>query len=255
MRELLDLAVARRRLVEDGFAHLGALLDEATVERLRGDLRARFGPDPAASGYGLLHNNLWREAPAFEALVRDGGLARLVRDLRGADEVVYFQDNLVWKRPGATERVEWHQDYSYWPLSSPAGLTVWIALDEADAANGCMHYLPGTHRLGECAPQDFVAGATQAPRDDLPPLDARGREHEAVAVAAAPGDVVVHDPLVWHMSPGNSSDRERRAWSLSWILPSNRWDPGHSPHPFNYQYSPRPGSAVEGELFPSFSAR
>ncbi len=165
-----------------------------------------------------------------------------------------FQDNLVWKRPGAGARIEWHQDYSYWPLSSPAGLTLWIALDAADVADGCIHYLPGTHRLGERAPQDFVAGARQGARPDLEPLDARGREHEAVPVRAAPGDAIAHDPLVWHMSPPNRSQRERRALTVSWIEPSNRWAPAHAPHPYNYLLAPREGANVTGELFPVFGA-
>ena len=41
----------------------------------------------------------------------------------------------------------WHQDYSYWTRTKPiAHLTCWIALDDASEENGCLHYIPGSHR-------------------------------------------------------------------------------------------------------------
>src|SRR2546423_1120669 len=43
--------------------------------------------------------------------------------------------------------VAWHQDYSYWTRTRPmAHLTCWIGLDDATRDNGCLHYVPGSHR-------------------------------------------------------------------------------------------------------------
>ena len=44
--------------------------------------------------------------------------------------------------------MSWHQDSTYWGLSKPDVVTAWIALDEATAENGCMRYVPGSHRHG-----------------------------------------------------------------------------------------------------------
>jgi hypothetical protein len=45
--------------------------------------------------------------------------------------------------------VAWHQDYSYWTRTKPmAHLTCWTGLDDADTQNGCMYYVPGSHRWG-----------------------------------------------------------------------------------------------------------
>jgi hypothetical protein len=228
-----------------GFVALGSVLEPATVAGLR---RALDGIDRAPNPFGILRHNLWRSLGEFAAVL--GPLAGIARSALGVDEVVLFQDNLIWKPPGTTDEVRWHQDFAYWPLGSPDGVTLWIALDEATPANGCLEYVPGTHREGERSPTDFTAGSGQPGRDDLPPLDPSGRD--VVAAPALPGEALLHHPLVWHRSPGNTTETDRRAFSLTWIGTGCRWDPDHAPHPYNFELRPRKGARVEGERFPRF---
>lgn len=237
--------------MERGFVSLGVVLEPAQVAALNEELDGRALP---TCEYGVLANQAWRWHRGFEALIRAGELARWARALLGTPEVVLFQDNLVWKPPGTRTPLEWHQDFSYWPLAAPAGLTFWLALDDADPENGCLHYLPGTHLEGERQPADFVRGVGQPAIPGLPPLDWERRQHQAVAAPARAGELWVHHPLTWHMSPLNCSSRQRRAWSLTWIAGDLRWDPGHAPHPFNYELGPRRGEAVQGSAFPRFPA-
>lgn len=242
----------RVRYHEQGFAVLERRLDEVTRSRLLDAVTTWATRADPPSPYGILKHNLWREQETVAQLLGDGWLAALAGGLLEVPEVVLFQDNLVWKPPGAG-RIEWHQDYSYWPLDRPAGVTLWIALDDADAANGCLHYLPGTHRLGERQAADFIAGAGQPRRGTLPPLDWAAREHDAVAAVAAAGQILAHHPLVWHMSPPNVSVGPRRALTLTWITPAVRWAPDHAPHPYTHALVPTPGEPVRGELFPRFA--
>lgn len=244
-----DVAAYRAR----GFCALPALVSESTLAALRADLDALHLRDPATNAYGILRHNLWRDLPAFRALLLGGELAAVARSLTGAREVVFFQDNLIWKPPGTDARLEWHQDYAYWPLDRPDGLTLWLALDDADAENGCLCYVPGTHLGGERAPTDFVAGSGQPKVAALPPLDAASRQAEAVAAPVRAGEALAHHPLTWHMSGPNSTPRPRRAWSLTWLLPDVRWAKGHAPHPYNYFLAPTDGALVVGEPFPRFA--
>lgn len=254
---------AAGRLRARGYCVLPPLVDAATLTALRADLEGLHLRDPATNAYGILRHNLWRDLPAFRALLLGGALAEVARALTGAQEIVFFQDNLIWKPPGTRARLEWHQDYAYWPLDRPDGLTLWLALDDADEANGCLRYVPGTHLLGERAPTDFVARAplpvsAQAVAADLPPLDAGDAEGEAAPVVA--GGALAHHPLTWHMSGPNTTGsrttgRPRRAWSLTWLSPAVRWATGHAPHPYNYFLAPTDGAPVTGELFPRFGPR
>jgi hypothetical protein len=236
---------------ERGFAVLGEVLHAEGLRRLRGALEHWRRQRGTAGPYGILCNNVRCEIPAVADLVAEGGLATTACRFLGSPRVVLFQDNLVWKPAGAA-RIEWHQDYSYWPLDAPRGVTFWLALDDADSTNGCMHYIPGTHRLGERQPADFIAGSGQPARPGLPPLDWAARESGAVPAPVRAGELVIHHPLVWHMSPANGSSRQRRALTFSWIGPEVRWDTAHAPHPFNHTLRPADGSPVGGELFPCF---
>jgi ectoine hydroxylase-related dioxygenase (phytanoyl-CoA dioxygenase family) len=244
-------AIDRAAYARDGFVRLGRFLDEAGVVRLLDALAMHLGTPKATGQYGILRHNLWRSLEPLQELVGDGRLARLACEVLEEDEVVLFQDHLIWKPPGTTEPIEWHQDFSYWPLARPAGVTLWLALDDADVANGCMSFVAGTHREGERRPTSFVAGRGDMPeRSDLAPIDARGRAE--TPLVARRGELSAHHPLAWHGSGPNTSGRERRAWSLTWISTRNSWDKGHAPHPFVWELRPANGTPPRGALFPVF---
>ncbi len=243
-------AVTLEAYRQRGVVRLGTVLEAAEVERLRAaldDLRATR----TASAAGMIVHDTWRLAPDCEAVVRAPALARLACRLLGRTQVTLFQDNLVWKLPGSTS-IEWHQDYSYQPLSTPAGITLWLSLDHTTPESGCLHYVPGSHRLGECAPADFVAGSGQPRRDDLPPLDIDAHRDAIEAFPTTPGELLAHHPLVWHMSPENQTAVHRRAISINWLAADVRWQPTHAPHPYNYALAPADDDPLDGARFPVF---
>jgi hypothetical protein len=234
-----------------GFARVGRVLDDASVEALRAAADRAVAGLPASS-YGQIRHDPWRLEPAFERALRAGWLGALSCDLLAAPAVTVFQDHVISKTPGTLAEVSWHQDFSYWPLTSARGLTVWVALDDADEGNGCLRYLPGSHLGGERAPADFTPGAAQARGTALPPLDL-SRVGDVVWVPLAAGEAVVHDPLVVHMSPPNPSSRPRRAWSISLVVDDARWDPAHAPHPYTWALSPVAGAPLDPARFPRLS--
>lgn len=236
-----------------GFVELGPILDSDEIDALRRELLANKAK-LTENSFGVLHHNLWKSLPGFSALIHDGRLAAFARSLLGKAEVLFFQDNLVWKPPGTKTRLEWHQDFSYWPLSEPDGVTMWLALDDVDEANGCLSFIPGTHLEGECRPAEFVRGSEQPQRQHLPPLDWARRQAEAVSLPVRAGSLVAHHPLVWHMSPGNPSDRQRRAFTSTWVTKNVRWDQEHAPHPYNLELNPRTGDRLGAGSLPGFEA-
>jgi hypothetical protein len=238
----------REQLRERGFVHFPDVLPARLVEALLAFGDASFG-DTVASPYGMIRFNPWQDGPLLVDTARRY-LAPIVCGLLEVPEILFFQDFLISKLAGSTLAIRWHQDYSYWPVDSPFGVMVWVALDDADADNGCLRYIPGTHTLGEKQPADFVIGAHQAPRSDLPPLEAEARADEAVVMPVRAGGLLVHNHLVWHMSPPNPTPRPRRAWASCWLGADVNWAPEHAPHPFNYSLEPVSGSPVRGELFP-----
>ncbi len=163
-----DWSAARAAYARDGFVRLPATLSSA--EAVAGAFLAWVGERPDTNAYGVLRNDVWRQVPTLRDAIPEA--ARLALAILDVDALVLFQDNVIHKPAGTRDRVEWHQDFAYWPLDRPAGVTLWIALADADVDNGCVRFLPGSHHHGERRATDFVRGTQQPGAPDLPPLDA-----------------------------------------------------------------------------------
>lgn len=115
-----------------------------------------------------------------------------------------------------------HQDNFYFCLEPPSVLTMWLALDPVDEANGCLRYVPGSHRRG-MRPHGLTRtlGFSQGISD----FGDADRASE-VAVTAAPGDVLIHHGNTIHRAEANrSTTRSRRSFAMVFRGGSCRPDP------------------------------
>src|SRR5437870_10864583 len=88
----------------------------------------------------------WRIAPGFHDLLWNPAFMVPSSQLLGG-AVRFWHDQLFCKPAHHGGVVAWHQDYSYWTRTQPmAHLSCWIGLDDSTRANGCVHYVPGSHR-------------------------------------------------------------------------------------------------------------
>ncbi|MBN8783765.1 MAG: phytanoyl-CoA dioxygenase family protein [Terrimonas ferruginea] len=129
---------------------------------------------------------------------------KLSQQLLGDDMALDF-DMLIDKAPFTNTPTPWHQDCSYWiAMPDKRAASCWVALDDCDADNGCMWYVPGSHLLPvrEHRPAGKGGGA----------LECDASESEGVAVPLKAGSCVWHHGGTLHYSRGNSTDRRRRAF-------------------------------------------
>ncbi len=133
-----------------------------------------------------------------------------VKDLLGED-VIAWGSHFFCKMPGDGRRVSWHQDSSYWPLTPSKAVTVWLAIDDADAENACMRYIPGTHRLGHLTYRLSEDDEANVLNQTVP--DA-ARFGEPVDVALRAGEISLHSDLLLHGSEANPSARRRCGLTL-----------------------------------------
>jgi phytanoyl-CoA hydroxylase len=141
--------------------------------------------------------------PRLQAFARDPRLVAVVRQLMGGAEPFMFQDMALVKPPHLGREKPWHQDHAYfdYPLGTPV-VGVWIALDEATVANGCMHLLPGRHKEGPIP---------HFKRRDWQICDSVILGTRALPVPLQPGGLLLFDGLLPHGTPHNSSANRRRA--------------------------------------------
>lgn len=107
----------------------------------------------------------------------------------------------------------WHQDYSYWTRTGPIQhLTCWTGLDDANVENGCLYYVPKSHRWGLLDKPD-LAGDMEGLMQYL--TDAQKAEFNPVPIEMKKGYAAFHHPLMVHGSYENKSARSRRAFVLN----------------------------------------
>lgn len=113
--------------------------------------------------------------------------------------------------PGAGTSTPPHQDARYHNLLPPESVNVWLALDDADADNGGMRYVRGSHRLG-LRPHGTHGQqpAFSMAISDFGPSDLK----KEIAFSLKPGDAAVHHGLTIHSAPVNHSSRHRRAFCM-----------------------------------------
>jgi ectoine hydroxylase-related dioxygenase (phytanoyl-CoA dioxygenase family) len=209
---------------EHGYVKGGSVLTETQLDCLRGELETFFQPEhpgrdlwyeyqrneATAANQVLFHAlGAWRIAPGFHDLLWHlPWLGRASQLLGGA--VRFWHDQLFVKPAHDGGVVAWHQDYSYWTRTQPMShLTCWIGLDDSTLDNGCVHYVPGSHRW-DLLPVTGLAGDMNAIREilDQEQLSAFG---SAVPVELSAGECVFHHPLMVHGSYENRSCQSRRA--------------------------------------------
>ena len=171
-----------------------------------------YGRDPAG-------RRVWRRAEAlhtrdraFRATTANPAIIHAVERVHGAP-VLPGNDALVVKMPGAGAAVPWHRDPSGEKLLVERGdassdFTCDIYLDESTVDNGCLYAIAGSHRSPAPGPVAQVSDELDFTRPD------------AVALEAAPGDVLLHSTGVLHGSPANAGRSLRRTFYIHYQLPS-----------------------------------
>ena len=201
-----------------GFVVLPTVLDAEAVAAVRAEVD-RFEAQTAAylasaeggrvaiaeAGAITFTTHLVARSAILRELSAHPTIAGICADLVGPDVHLYW-DQAVYKLPEKRRRFPWHQDNGYAFVEPQQYLTVWLALTDATADNGCPVVAPGFHRLGTLA-HTYV--------------DPLGFEclHDPgeVAIAEVPaGGAVVFSSLTPHLTGPNTTDAVRKAYILQY---------------------------------------
>lgn len=178
-------------------------------------------------------------------LVFDPRITAPCAQLLGVDRLRFWHDQVFAKPPHHPGVVPWHQDYSYWTRTAPVShITMNLLLDDADLDNGCLQFVPGSHRFGLLPKVPFDA-PLETIRAQLPgPM-----VWQPVAMPVRAGQATIHHSHVLHGSAGNTSDRWRRACVLNYMGAHVRTADGGAPLLRGVPVLPK-GALVEGPDFP-----
>jgi len=198
---------------------------------------------PAAEAAGLRRKLEAFEATqggALEAVQRSRAfllfkwLDDLIRDARVLDpiEQLIGPDILCWstifwiKDAGSKSFVSWHQDNTYWGLSSRNVVTAWFAISPASVEAGCMKVMPGTHTGATLSHEDTYDSDNMLTRgQSIRGID----EARAVSMPLAAGEMSLHNYCLAHGSGPNISPDRRIGVSMHFMPPETKqvvgaWD-------------------------------
>lgn len=155
----------------------------------------------------------WRLTPGFHDLLWAPAFRMAAYQLLGQSFRI-FHDQLFCKPAKHGGVVAWHQDFSYWTFTKPMHhLTCWIGLDDANTENGCLYFVPGSHKWG-LLPITGLTGDMDAVRTILNKEQLEAFE-KRVPNELPKGYASFHHPLMMHGSYANTANRPRRATVLN----------------------------------------
>ena len=144
------------------------------------------------------------------AICQKAAILDVLQDLLGPNLKLYT-DQFFMKPPFDGGAQGWHQDSGTWTFFLPHDhVTVWIALDEATEDNGCLAYIPGSHKLGYVdAPH--LANLVDQLKD------------QTVLVPRKPGYAALHHSLTLHYTGPNKTPNRRRGLALHYMRAETRY--------------------------------
>jgi hypothetical protein len=248
------------RFNEDGYVAGIQVLDDRQVDILRSELNGLMKKShPGNYLFHEYHSNesndpdavlfhalgAWRTGPGFHDVLWSPAFLEPASQLLGG-AVRFWHDQLFCKPAHHGGVVAWHQDYSYWTRTEPMShLTCWIALDDSDRNNGCLYYVPGSHRWN-LLPRTGLTGNMDEIMTVL--TTEQKQAFQPVPIELKKGQCTFHHPLMVHGSYANRSDRPRRATLINAFRDGVR-SAAEEPLLAGVPAIPK-GQKMEGQFFP-----
>ena len=128
---------------------------------------------------------------------------------------------VMTKQPRYSSLTGWHQDIRYWSFQRPELISVWLALGRETPDNGCLSFIPGTHRMAFDATRldadlflrvDLAENQALIARRQTPELE--------------PGDGVFFHSRTFHAAAANRSDATKFSLVFTYRAADNPPLPG-----------------------------
>ncbi|KAM9326563.1 phytanoyl-CoA dioxygenase domain-containing protein 1 [Gastrophryne carolinensis] len=168
---------------------------------------------------------LHAQVPLFKNMTHSPKIQEVAHRL-GLTKPVIVQSMYIFKQPNIGGEVTPHQDATFLhtePLGRIIGF--WIAIEEATEQNGCLWFIPGSHKAG------ISRQMVRTPPGSIPCTTFIGEEpgysdDRFVPAPVPKGSLVLIHGEVVHKSELNSSSKSRHAYSFHVMESENTtWSP------------------------------
>jgi len=186
----------------------------------------------------------------FRSIAYSKEIGRNAQRFMGRDVPInYHADMMAVKMPAgevASAPTGFHQDWVNFPFDRGGFLTFWFALDEITPEQGAMRFYQGAHKAGPLGKMGLISGM---PVDEYYP-DLKDRYPLSEPIHLNAGDATVHNGMVVHGAPENSTERPRWVFLCSYH-PADTCYTGAPHHIFSPDLGLEVGKPIKHELFPA----
>jgi hypothetical protein len=140
-------------------------------------------------------------------------LSSILQQLFADADVQAGLQHLIMKPPHSSVVTPPHQDEAYWPADHfYNSVSIWMPLDAAQEEDGCLSFVPGTHRW-DVLPHRSIGGNVKIHglQLDIPDVHVAEITSKAVSCPLVAGGVTIHTNRTIHFAGCNSSAIPRRA--------------------------------------------
>jgi phytanoyl-CoA hydroxylase len=208
---------------DNGFVVIEDFLDPAELELWRNAIDHATGarttrlagradmPNEYVDNVFTQRVNLWATDAKMKELMLDPRLGQLATELAGVEGVRIWHDQALIKEPWGNATA-WHLDNPKWSFHTRDSITIWIALDDVTMQNGCLYFLPGSHK--EANYDNIQTGANMR---DIFKVYPQWATREPFAAQMRAGSCTFHNGLTAHAAGPNMTPRRRRAMTCAYM--------------------------------------
>jgi phytanoyl-CoA hydroxylase len=155
--------------------------------------------------------NLWQTNEKVKALMFNPQIGEMAAKLAGVDGIRIWHDQALFKRPWANP-TSWHLDTPFWSFSDRRALSIWVALDDATLENGCLFFIPGSHKVTSFE-NPGIGRNMEMIFNFYPGL----KQSASVAAPMKAGSCSFHNGLTIHGANANMTPGLRRAMTCAYM--------------------------------------
>jgi ectoine hydroxylase-related dioxygenase (phytanoyl-CoA dioxygenase family) len=155
--------------------------------------------------------NLWQTNEKMKKIMLDERIGKMIAQLAQWDGTRIWHDQALIKRPWANA-TSWHLDTPFWSFSDRRAMSIWVALDDATYQNGCLYFIPTTHKSTEL--ENYGIGKNM---DTIFEFYPQFSNSPSVAAPMKAGSCSFHNGLTIHGAGANMTNGFRRAMTCAYM--------------------------------------
>ncbi|BEJ11728.1 hypothetical protein CspHIS471_0201880 [Cutaneotrichosporon sp. HIS471] len=159
--------------------------------------------------------------PVFGKYTLSERMTEVAKSLGAHKSARVLQSMVICKQPRIGGEVPCHNDSTFLYTDPPSAVGCWIALEDCTPQNGCLSFLPGSHKTARISSRFVRASGGGTTFEPVPGVKPNEEDWDALPgwkeAPCTAGTMVLIHGSVMHRSPPNPSNRTRIIYTFHMV--------------------------------------